>query len=228
MATGGLPGRKSLIIVLLVAAAVGLASNSGLAEKARTAAPALPTGNVPASPSSNDAQLDKLRDEFAELKRKVDKPPKDTWDKITAISGFASAIAVALIGFYATNLYNRRQKQSEERRKDQEVLLAQIQTVEKFIPHLSSQDEQIKAAALIAIAAMGNDELAVKLATAFKGLGAISALTAIASGGSAEAERALLDILKYLEPRVVAVRVCGVHRAGGFIAAPNGAVVTRP
>jgi hypothetical protein len=78
---------------------------------------------------------------------------------------------VALIGFYATNVYTRRQQLSEQHRKDQELVVAQIQTVEKFIPHLSSSDEKIKTAGLIAIAALGNEELAVRLATAFGGSG---------------------------------------------------------
>lgn len=96
---------------------------------------------------------------------------------MTAISGLISGLSVALIGFYATNVYNRRQRVSEERKKDQELVVAQIQTAEKFIPHLSSGNENIKAGALTAIAALGNEELAVKLATAFGGSGATAALT---------------------------------------------------
>jgi hypothetical protein len=66
-----------------------------------------------------DRQVDSLRNEIAELRRKVEKPPKDVWDKVSSVSGFASGLAVALIGFYATNVYNRRQRIAEEHRKDQ-------------------------------------------------------------------------------------------------------------
>ena len=64
-----------------------------------------PPGDVHA-----ERATDALRAEIAELRKKVEKPPKDIWDKVTAISGLASGLAVALIGFYATNVYNRRQR----------------------------------------------------------------------------------------------------------------------
>jgi len=146
--------------------------------------------------------LDTIRAEVTELRKKVDKPPKDVWDKVTAVSGLASGLAVALFGFYATNVYNRRQRQSEENRKDRELLIAQIQTVEKFIPHLSSKDETVKSGALVAISALGNEELAIKLAKAFGGPGATSALTSIAATAgpqeAASAERALQEHQRHI------------------------------
>ena len=64
-----------------------------------------------AEPSQSVATgIETLRNEIAELRRKVEKPPKDIWDKISSLSGFASGLAVALIGFYATNIYTRRQR----------------------------------------------------------------------------------------------------------------------
>jgi hypothetical protein len=141
--------------------------------------------------------LDPLRAEIAELRRKVEKPPKDAWDKVTAVSGLASGLVVALIGFYATNVYNRRQRLSDEHRKDRELLISQIQTVEKFIPHLSSKEESVKRAALVSISALGNEELAIKLATAFGGSGAVDALASIAATAgpqeAASAQRALQE-----------------------------------
>jgi len=153
-------------------------------------------------------------------------PPKDVWDKLYSISG----IAVAIIGFYATYVYNRRQRASEENRKDQELLLAQIQTVEKFIPHFSSKDEQIKSAALVAIAALGNQELAVKLARAFAGPGATHALTKIAStagpAGIAGVEGALLDAFSDLTPRIVSLYQRNHRRAHGLVFSRKGLLVT--
>ncbi len=188
---------------------------------------------VPNTTSGSQTQptsVDLLRDEVADLRKKVEKPPKDVWDKLTALSGVISGIMVALIGFYATNVYNRRQQAIAERRKDQELLISQIQTVEKFIPHLSSGDEQKKRAALISIAALGNADLAIKLADAFRGTGATSALTSIASTAGPEtakrAEQALGDVLNYLRARIVTVHAGDSRLATGFVVSPKGLIVT--
>lgn len=70
--------------------------------------------------TSDETSIDALRREVADLQRKIDKPPKDLWDKFASVSAFASALAVALIGFYATNVYNKRQRVNEEQRNEQE------------------------------------------------------------------------------------------------------------
>jgi hypothetical protein len=51
--------------------------------------------------------IDALRKEVTELRSKVEKPPKDFWDMISSTSVLISGIAVAFIGFYATNIYNK-------------------------------------------------------------------------------------------------------------------------
>jgi hypothetical protein len=164
-----------------------------------------------------------LRAEINELRRKVDKPPKDVWDKVTALSGLSglvSGLTVALIGFYATNAYNRRQ-----------LVISQIQTVEKFMPHLSSNDENTKAGALIAISALGNEQLAIKLATAFGGAGATAALTRITSTASSQdassAERALKDIFRHLQARIVRI-TDGQGRSSQGLVVARGAWVIAP
>ncbi len=141
---------------------------------------------------------------------------------------------MAGIGFYATNIYNRRQtaaeearKAAEEGRKDREIQFAEAQTVEKFIEHLASTDEQRRKAALIAISTLGNSKVAIDLAEAFKGPGATSALTTIAATAPpAQAERAVLalqDILRDLSGRVVTVET--LTKKGELIGMANGLVV---
>lgn len=186
----GLTAFLAFVAVSVLAAAAWCASAANPETSVASSSP-----NT--APSSDVHSLDSLRAEIAELRRKVEKPPKDAWDKVTAVSGLASGLLVALIGFYATNVYNRRQRLSDENRKDRELLISQIQTVEKFIPHLSSREESIKRAALVSISALGNEELAIKLATAFGGPGAVDALTSIAAIAgpqeAASAQRAIQD-----------------------------------
>ncbi|HEX6376543.1 MAG TPA: serine protease [Allosphingosinicella sp.] len=154
---------------------------------------------------------------------------KDFWDKLDAASGIVSGLLVAAIGFWATNLYNRRQKEAEERRKDQEIIVSQIQTVEKFLPHLAGTDEQIKSASLVAISALGNSELAVKLSRLFGGPGGTSALTQIAatltSPGAASAHQSLLSILAPLQTRVVTL-TSDKGRLTAFIVSARGWIAT--
>ncbi len=222
----------NLLIVFLAVCAIATALS---AYPANSEAPIGSPNTAPPKDFQIEPAFDTLRNEVAELRKKIEKPPKDIWDKLAAISGLISGLAVALIGFYATNVYNRRQRQSEERRKEQELLISQLQTVESFIPHLSSKDENVKAGALIAISALGNETLAVKLATAFGGPGATVALTSIASAAgpqaAASAGRALQDIFQYLIVRVVRIwceKADGefITAGQGFIVASHGVIVT--
>jgi hypothetical protein len=63
---------------------------------------------------TNPPSLEELEARIGKLEDQVKHPPKDTWDKLGAISGLASGVLVALIGFYATNLYDRHSKRAEE------------------------------------------------------------------------------------------------------------------
>jgi S1-C subfamily serine protease len=213
-----------------IALVCGISWAAAAESPAPAAAPSSVVAPVASTPTAQDKAIDSLRTEVSEIKKKAEKPPKDAWDKLTAVSGLASGLVVALIGFYATNVYNRRQKASEERRKDQELLIAQIQTVEKFFPHLSSTHAPTKSGALIAIAALGNEELAVRLAKAFSGPGATTALTTIASTasapGAAQAAKALLDVLAYLKPRVITLHRGKERVATAFAVSDDGKVVT--
>ncbi len=83
------------------------------------------------------------------LEKNENSKQKDIWDKIGAVSGLVSGALVALIGFYAANIYNRRQKQHDEQRKDQELSLNQADTLEKFLPHLISDDPCLRESSLL-------------------------------------------------------------------------------
>ena len=170
-------------------------------------------------------ELVDIKKEINEIKKRPEKPPKDIWDKISVFSGYSiffSSILGAMIGIFVTRKYDQRERASQGRQKDQELLIARIQTAEKFIPHLSSEDERKKSAALVLISELGNDDLAINLAVTFGGPGAANALTTIATTAvpsiAEKAERALLEVLKYISPRVVTVYSGGIAIASGFVA----------
>lgn len=119
--------------------------------------------------------------------------PKDTWDKFSALGPFLSGLLVAGIGFYFTWSYNRQQ-----------LRLNEIQTVERFIPRLLGMQEE-KELAIIAISAIGNNELATKLATRYPSQGTAAALQTLTrtaeSGEQKRAQEALTAVQTELDKR---------------------------
>lgn len=93
---------------------------------------------------------------------------KDKWDCIAAIAPILSGAIIALGGAWFTTIYNQQQ-----------LKLQEIQTIEKFFPHLTG-DEKSKRAAILAISSLTNAKLASKVAAVFASEGTVSALEQIA------------------------------------------------
>lgn len=55
---------------------------------------------------------------------------------------------MAIAGALFTRVYNEKQDARNAALKEQEIRIAQIQTVEKFIPHLTGTEDQKKIAIL--------------------------------------------------------------------------------
>jgi len=157
---------------------------------------------------------------------------KDTWDKLSAVSG----LAVALIGASATGVFAWRQRKTENHRNSREIAIQRVQTVQTFLPHLASKNELEKRAALLAIRQLDDAELASKLATLFGGEGAVSALATIARSPNQQdanfARRSLGELLDMLRLSVVLVRVrvdpdqTTTFEASGFVVRSDGLIVT--
>jgi S1-C subfamily serine protease len=208
---------KALLVVsllLLFATAVGQTrkpSTDGLANATPTQLP------TPVSPPL-EQQFSALASKVAELSKKVDNPPKDNWDRLTALSGLITGGLVTLIGIFATRTYSRRQIAAEE-----------AKTVQSFMPQLQSKDERDVEAALLAIAALGNSKLATGLASLYRSKGAISALSKIAlSTNQKTAELAERSLEKQFSALKASVVYIGSKRKGGcgFIVDSNGYIVT--
>jgi hypothetical protein len=116
--------------------------------------------------------IDTAKGEPDSLSQPSSKPPKDIWDKIAALAPIISGLLIFVMGGYFTYSYNQQQLRVQE-----------IQTIEKFIPHLMGND-QSKRAAILAISSLTNAELAGKFAQIFASKGTVSALQSMAETGS--------------------------------------------
>lgn len=111
------------------------------------------------------------------------KSKKDIWDKIAAVAPIVSGMLIFVMGGWFTYTYNQQQ-----------LHLQEIQTIEKFIPHLMGND-QSKRAAILAISSLTNAELATKFAGIFSSPGTVSALQSLAENGSQKDKNIATDAL---------------------------------
>jgi tetratricopeptide (TPR) repeat protein len=109
---------------------------------------------------------------------------KDFWDKFSSSSAVLSSLVIAIIGFHFTNVY-----------KEQEVRIAEAQTIERFIQHLNGSNENEKKGAILAIAALGNNELATRIGSMYASTGTIEALEVILEKAKGDAKAALVESL---------------------------------
>ncbi len=149
--------------------------------------------------ASDRRDLADLTEIVKRLERELKGKKKDLWDKLQALSVLISGVLVAFIGAYATQLYNGRQLQMTTDQNQRELAVNRVQVVERFFPHLISKDEEEKGAALDAIASLGDEALATRLAFRFGGEGGVSALSKLTGSPDASvataANRALDRVL---------------------------------
>ena len=86
---------------------------------------------------------------------------KDFWDRFSTISVFLSTVVIAGLGSYFTYTFNERQGIREHQTQVHQAKILEMQTVEKFIPHLTG-DEKTKEIALLALTTLGSSEFATK------------------------------------------------------------------
>lgn len=159
-------------------------------------------------------------------------PGKDGWDKFASISTFLSGIVVALVGIAATTVYNMRQLDAQKLQKNNEIAVQRVQTVEKLLPHLASNDPKLRLGALDAIAALGDEALAARLAQRFGGEGGASALAGLSRSADPSvadtATKALAELFATLQSSVIIFESGEQGRTsstGFFVSADGLAVV---
>ena len=96
---------------------------------------------------------------------------RDRWDRLGAVAPIISAVIIASGGAWFTAIYNQQQ-----------LKLQEIQTIEKFFPHLTG-DEKSKRAAILAISSLTDAKLASNVAAIYASEGTVSALEQIAKNG---------------------------------------------
>lgn len=106
-------------------------------------------------------------------------PPKDIWDKLSAVSGLISGILVALIGGIAAYLYRERERITSESRDKKELALMELQATQGFFPYLLSENEKEIELAILAISSLGSPRLATQLAAYLQRTGARKAVSKI-------------------------------------------------
>jgi hypothetical protein len=101
----------------------------------------------------------------------LEKKPKDFWDKLSAISALISGLTIALIGYWATNTYKRR-----------EIAISQVQIVRDLMPQLRSSERRDVQVALGLIGCSGSPDIVAVLASVYQNeVEAIAALSTLVS-----------------------------------------------
>lgn len=115
---------------------------------------------------------DQQKEIIEQLRQPARPPRKDFFDMAAAVAPILSGIIIAVGGAYFTTVYNQQQ-----------LKLQEIQTIEKFIPHLMG-DEKSKKAAILAISSLTDAKLAAKVASLYASEGTVSALEQIRQHGT--------------------------------------------
>lgn len=95
---------------------------------------------------------------------------KDAWDRFSSVSTFLASLVLGLIGLWFTHSYNMAEtarKDASDNRdaqaKAHDGKMLEMQTVEKFLPHLIAGTDKEKKAALLTMSTLADPSLAAKL-----------------------------------------------------------------
>jgi hypothetical protein len=152
-----------------------------------------------------EAILKSLGELTQAVKSRQSDKPKDTWDKVNALSPFVTGLIVAIVGGLFTFNEGRRNellKQQEiaaqdragiqdSATKEHQARVLELQTIAQFMPYLTSRNEDSKQAAITAIKALSNASLAIELAALNKSPGTVRAVRQIAAHSTNETDRRL-------------------------------------
>lgn len=182
---------------------------SGIPSLSITAA-AQPTPTPAPAATTIDQRVEKLEEDIQDLREAAE---KDVWDKLQASGPLIGGFLAAVIGAFATVLYNSRQQRAAERQAAQELTVNRVKTMGELMPFLSSENPRQVEAALVSISELGDPELATNMSVIYKHEGGVGALGRLASGPDeavAETARATLEsVFAGLHESAAVIRIHG-------------------
>jgi hypothetical protein len=110
-----------------------------------------------------DANIRQLLDQQNELLKRVaalEKPQKDIWDKLGALSG----LLIALVGGYFSYMYSSQQSRQSLISEGHQTRLEEIQTVGTFTPFLVGTDDTARSIALAEVEQLPNQQTVIAIA----------------------------------------------------------------
>jgi hypothetical protein len=110
-----------------------------------------------------DANLKQLLDQQDQILKKLadlEKPPKDVWDKLGALSGLLIAVVGGLFSF----LYSYHQSKQADISQIHQTKLEEVQTVGTFMPYLVGNDDAARSIALSEVENLLDASTAVQIA----------------------------------------------------------------
>lgn len=113
-------------------------------------------------------------DEILEELRSQGNKDQGLFGKFARISPFLSTILIGSLGIYVTHTFNEQQGLRNQQAQEHRAKILEMQTLEKFLPHLKG-DEKTKEIALLAIGDLGGAELATRMAKLFPSKGSDAA-----------------------------------------------------
>jgi len=160
-------------------------------------------------------------------------PAVPLWvEVLKALAPIFAAVVVGIFGTLVAQWYTREQAERDRQERvlqaerdsqarHSELNMLKLQTVERFLPYLSSKTEAEKRVAILSIQALGDTDLAAELGGLLSSTGTVQALEAIArqseptqrrpalaalaSIGTAEAEQALARVFETASKALIKV-----------------------
>ena len=146
------------------------------------ATPPSPTPISSTTAAATPSLTDLVREVVAGLQKK-EPPPKGMWDRLVEISTFLSTVMLGAVALVFTTVYGCVEKERTAALERDRLKNSQLETVYKFLDPIASEPKKRKAA-ILAIKALGNPDLAVELARLFPDEESVAALRTIAGAAT--------------------------------------------